>query len=836
MTSFATVTFITGIQRVVKCVILNFSENVTERLVFISHSGIRDVYDIIPTQSFIAFLKGEGDMPATEGTIRPVEMTAGDIFFDIDSVWNLNYKRSRLLPQLKGAGVRIAAYVYDIIPVTHPQYCHELTVYNFLTYIGAHLRYADIVIASAQSTLDEIWKLEDELGLPHTPGFVSWLGADFAGSASASEKITAEDDEKGVKKTSGQSADENNIDDDGIIPEDVVSAASGKYILVVGTLEPRKNHAYLMDAFNQGLYDREISLIFAGRVGWNVEELAKRIDNDPHKDKGLYFFVKPEDAVIDYLYKHAMAVAFPTHQEGFGLPIVESLQRGTPVFAADIPVLREVGGDYCDYFDNTKPESFVNCIMSYLENTDAAGYNSKYTSMKAHIADYTAVTWKEVAQKIEDALGTLFIQNSGNMCKPKRGIRQMVVLTARDDAIGETLKYVDRYMPFIEEVVLCCPDFAAEKMKASYSGRMHIRVLTDSQVLQGRELPGDHGRRNFMLRCMAMQSDELDEVFIMSDDDYRPLRMIDEGQFVTEDYYRAYYFYNLDEWCGSITDRTSFDEQQYRARDFLHEHHYPTRQYASHQPQVIDRDIYREMIAQHPGIEEMGLCEWDSYFNYAQYKYPQLFRSEPYITMNWPAADSDWRKTVYPSEYVFENYYEHLYREENIFDGLSETLSEKQDEENAHKTEMVTKLAEGSQKADSKLREYIDDFEETNNISFILAVDELDGNICLDIPFEMKLPYDSLVHVPFYYGLYEKTGNHELQLGYCIYEKDVLRLRSVPLVLKGENFERQEGHSYFPMSTRAGVKPIPAGEYRVVFELFDGRKVYSCESRLEIAD
>ena len=61
-------------------------------------------------------------------------------------------------------------------------------------------------------------------------------------------------------------------------------------------------------------------------------------------------------------YQHAKGLIFASHAEGFGLPVVEALQHGLPVFASDIPIHREVGRDYCSYFDNQDPDSLAHLV------------------------------------------------------------------------------------------------------------------------------------------------------------------------------------------------------------------------------------------------------------------------------------------------------------------------------------------------------------------------------------------------------------------------------------------------------------------------------------------
>jgi alpha-1,2-rhamnosyltransferase len=71
------------------------------------------------------------------------------------------------------------------------------------------------------------------------------------------------------------------------------------------------------------------------------------------------------DTELDYCYTHAKALLFSAIVEGFGLPIIEALHKGLPVFASDIPVFHEVGGAYVSYFDQTTPASLVSLLQAY---------------------------------------------------------------------------------------------------------------------------------------------------------------------------------------------------------------------------------------------------------------------------------------------------------------------------------------------------------------------------------------------------------------------------------------------------------------------------------------
>ena len=331
------VDFLTGIQRVVREVTVRLLENKEHEFILLSYSHRKKAFQRLNNERFIRYFT-EGDIERhsilTPQVIEIRDIPSGSVFFDIDCVWNSRLKRSWLLPILKQKGVKIVTQLYDLIPITDPQFCHDNTTANFMLYVGANIKYADLIITNAQTTVKALDDLADKLGVPHKPAIVVPLSADFTNNGT---KETREEVDEQVKEIAGK----------------------GKYLLMIGTIEPRKNHALVIDALENGLAAAGMNAVFAGRIGWNVEELEQRINEHKLLGKNLFFVEKPNDATVDYLYKNAFAVAFPTFNEGFGLPLIEAFMRGTPVVASDIGVLHEVAGDYADYFDPHDKNSLV---------------------------------------------------------------------------------------------------------------------------------------------------------------------------------------------------------------------------------------------------------------------------------------------------------------------------------------------------------------------------------------------------------------------------------------------------------------------------------------------
>lgn len=641
------VDFLTGIQRVVRELLIRLLHDDAYDLTPLVWDAKRKAFLIVESQSFMEILETPGGDPRTvKRTSRIWDFTSGDheaeaVFLDLDAVWINFMRRSYLYAALKRSGYAVVTMVYDVIPVLFPQFSHQDTVFRFYNYFTACLKYADVLLTNTANTRRDILTLCEACKISPKHIEIVPLGMDFASQAV-----------------------ERGADD---VREDAVrAAAQGRYLLMVGTIEPRKNHAFLLDCLETYLLDEPVNLVFAGRIGWNMQDFEKRIREHPLLGKRLFFIEKANDATIDYLYRSAFLFVCASCYEGFGLPILEALGHGLPALVSDIPVFHEVGGDSCDYFSLDNPSALAGKVRGYLADAES------YEAARMRAVAFRSNGWDDAARELKSALGTISIKK---LSMPKT-VEQIFILSARVDDLLAVFPYIEKYMHFIKKVLIACPSFMCDEVRRSYQGTLSIDFLTDEENLSGEPLPKDHETRNFFLRCRAMRSEKLDDCFLMYDDDYRPLVDIRQEDFLEEDRYKAYYFYDLVEWQGYAREPTSFDRGMYKTRRFLLAQGYPTLQYSAHMPQIIDKRVYLEMLAKHPGMEYEGYDEWSVYFNYAIARYPRNFKNEVYRTLCWPGFPTDWDLMVMPKEYLFENYYPGLYEKGKILEGHEAALQE----------------------------------------------------------------------------------------------------------------------------------------------------------------
>lgn len=235
----------------------------------------------------------------------PVEWFAGSL--DVFHAPNF------ILPPVHRAKTLLT--VHDLSFIRHPQGAVE-TLRNWLNkVVPRSLARADHILADSESTKKD---LIDLFGL--TPTDITVVGA---GVEARFQPITDELRLSQVRQRYH------------LPPE--------KLILGLGTLEPRKNFTGLIQAYNESPVHETHQLVIAGGKGWLYDDIFKAAETSPLADQiHLIGFVADED--LPTLYSLADIFAYPSHYEGFGIPVIEAMACGTPVVCADNSSLPEVAG------------------------------------------------------------------------------------------------------------------------------------------------------------------------------------------------------------------------------------------------------------------------------------------------------------------------------------------------------------------------------------------------------------------------------------------------------------------------------------------------------------
>lgn len=262
-----------------------------------------------------------------------------DILLLVDSTWNCDMWQA--VDKFRVDGGHVCAVLYDLIPFTLPDTVEEHTRRAHTSWWLQVPLHVDSVMCISNSVRNQ------------------WLK--WQAKTSLARKIPAEN--VGYFHLGA----ELKVSDQGVPGLLEIATSETPYFLVVGSVEPRKNHQTILDAFEilwqQGV---KVNLLIVGGHGWKSEDFFLRVEQHPLLNKHLFLPQRVNDTELSCLYKAASALIIASFEEGFGLPIVEAYQRGAEVICSDIPVFHEVAGDQASYFDSHRPESLAEAINSRI--------------------------------------------------------------------------------------------------------------------------------------------------------------------------------------------------------------------------------------------------------------------------------------------------------------------------------------------------------------------------------------------------------------------------------------------------------------------------------------
>lgn len=170
-----------------------------------------------------------------------------------------------------------------------------------------------------------------------------------------------------------------------------------RYFVMLGTIEPRKNHKLVLDALGQIPADKRVPLVIVGRPGWGHESIMAQIQDLQQRGQVLHLD-NAADADLPGIVASSLGLIYPSWTEGFGLPVAEALATGTPVITSTAPALREVGGAFPIYVDPNDRDGMASAITRLAETPrDDA-------TVKARIEWTRQFSWDYSTSMVYDAL------------------------------------------------------------------------------------------------------------------------------------------------------------------------------------------------------------------------------------------------------------------------------------------------------------------------------------------------------------------------------------------------------------------------------------------------
>ncbi len=294
----------------------------------------------------------------------------GNILLLLDASWSLPLWPAVHRFQERGGVTH--GVIYDLVPLTHAETSEQSLADAFVVWVQSFLAASGRFHTISRTVASQLHTYLAQ----SNPGPVSWqvtpfylgTGLDFYDPA-----IPVRDNLKSVFTTSDH------------------------MFVVVGSIEPRKNHRYILDAFDL-LWKTGFSarLVIIGRHGWKNEDLIERIETHTQLNRQLFLFRDISDTELDFAYVQASALVIASESEGFGLPVVEAFHRGLPVLCSDIDIFRELADGRAIFFGLDDPRNLTNAVTKFCAINDPARRTERHPT--------PWITWEQSAEQLIDGI------------------------------------------------------------------------------------------------------------------------------------------------------------------------------------------------------------------------------------------------------------------------------------------------------------------------------------------------------------------------------------------------------------------------------------------------
>ena len=298
---------------------------------------------------------------------------------DIVISLGMNYWGDKMSEAYKNIGFKYISTIYDFTPVTVPHTHSNETIKLYNDFLNQTYGISDLILYGGATAQKDSNEYQISHGMTPIKSTVLKWGSDIV-----SREVTAEQKEKVFEKY----------------------GIKDGYILTVGTVQPRKNHELLYEAWLELMKtakenEKIPQLIICGFSGWKSERFRNILKNDS-RIKNKVIWITPSDDEIDVLYQNCKFTLLPSIYEGWSLTLPESLCYGKFCIAADTPSLVETGEDIIDYANPYDPVEWANKVRYYYQNSDVLRVREDLIKEK-----WSNPTWEQCAQRIDEVLNEM---------------------------------------------------------------------------------------------------------------------------------------------------------------------------------------------------------------------------------------------------------------------------------------------------------------------------------------------------------------------------------------------------------------------------------------------
>jgi glycosyltransferase involved in cell wall biosynthesis len=250
-------------------------------------------------------------------------------------------------------------FIHDLIPIDYPEYSHPRERVLHERRLQNSLRHSRGIVVNSECTKSAVHRYARLTRLKAPPVVVAPLGHDMP------------------KRNDGA----------------LSKSIRPPYFLILGTIEPRKNHLLLLTLWRELVRrhgEKSPQLVVVGRRGWECEQVVDLLERCAAIHPHLVERNNADDSEVASIISSATALLMPSFAEGFGMPVLEALSLGTPVISSPLPAIREFAGDIPDYAEPHDGVRWLQLIEDYAH----PDLEVRQNQIK-RLAGFRDITWEE---------------------------------------------------------------------------------------------------------------------------------------------------------------------------------------------------------------------------------------------------------------------------------------------------------------------------------------------------------------------------------------------------------------------------------------------------------
>jgi glycosyltransferase involved in cell wall biosynthesis len=317
-------------------------------------------------RAHVAAIPGLSETPVSRPPREAFQFEPTDVYLSMGLDWE--YKNLvDLYRERRRVGFKTVLFCYDTIPVQFPHLYSFDARQIFARYFVDLAHTADRVVAISETSRRDLLSLMGEVGGPTPPVEVIRLGTDLNVAEASVRAPSVDLEEK-------------------------------PFVLCVSTIEARKNHEVLYNAWDRlvAKYGDEFpQLVIVGMIGWGVSDLLFRMRINPRVKNRIRILDNLADAELAWLYRHSLFSVFPSLYEGWGLPVVESLALGKPCICSTAPAVTEAAQGLATALDPLDTPAWVAAIERLWRDIEAREKAAERCACEFH-----PQTWQDHAEQL----------------------------------------------------------------------------------------------------------------------------------------------------------------------------------------------------------------------------------------------------------------------------------------------------------------------------------------------------------------------------------------------------------------------------------------------------